>query len=110
MTSAQLYTFARSEELMARALKVVPSGIHGARHPSNLVPGYYPIFLTSGDGCRIRDVDGNEYIDFMCSFGPIVLGHRHPKVEEAVRAQQEQVDCQNLPSERWVERAALLGD
>ena len=108
MTSAQLYTFTHSEELMARALKVVPSGIHGARHPSNLVPGYYPIFLTSGDGCRIRDVDGNEYIDFMCSFGPIVLGHHHPKVEEAARAQAARADCLTLPSEKWVELAELL--
>jgi glutamate-1-semialdehyde 2,1-aminomutase len=75
-----------------------------------LVQGSYPIFLARGKGCRIWDVDGNEYIDFMCSYGPIVLGHRHPKVEEAVRAQQEQVDCQNLPSERWVELAELLVD
>jgi glutamate-1-semialdehyde 2,1-aminomutase len=108
MTSAQLYTFTRSEELMARALKVVPAGIHGARHPSNFVAGYYPIFLTSGDGCRIRDVDGNEYIDFMCSFGPIVLGHHHPKVEEAARAQEARADCLTLPSEKWVELAEFL--
>jgi glutamate-1-semialdehyde 2,1-aminomutase len=93
---------------MARALKVVPSGIHGARHPSNFVEGSYPIFLTSGEGCRIKDVDGNEYIDFMCSFGPIVLGHHHPKVEEAARAQAARADCLTLPSEKWVELAELL--
>jgi glutamate-1-semialdehyde 2,1-aminomutase len=108
MTSAQLYTFTHSEELMARALKVVPSGIHGARHPSNLVPGSYPIFLSSGEGCRVRDVDGNEYIDFMCSFGPIILGHHHPKVEEAAKAQAARADCLTLPSEKWVELAELL--
>ena len=108
MTSAQLFTFTHSEQLMARALKVVPGGIHGARHPSNLVPGSYPTFLTSGDGCRIRDVDGNEYIDFMCSYGPIILGHHHPKVEEAVRAQAARADCLTLPSEKWVELAELL--
>jgi glutamate-1-semialdehyde 2,1-aminomutase len=108
MTSADLYTFTRSEELMARARKVVPSGIYGAKNPMNFVPGSYPIFLTSGKGCRIRDVDGNEYIDFLCSFGPIVLGHCHPKVEEAARAQAARCDSLNLPSENWVELAELL--
>ena len=61
-----------------------------------------------GSGCILRDVDGNEYIDFMCSYGPIVLGHRHPKVEEAAMAQHAKVDCQNFPSEKWVELAELL--
>jgi glutamate-1-semialdehyde 2,1-aminomutase len=108
MTSAHLYTFSRSEELMTRARKVIPSGIYGHMTPALLTVGSYPMFLTRGEGCRIWDVDGNEYIDFMCSYGPIVLGHHHPKVEEAVSAQRAQVDCQNLPSEKWVELAELL--
>ena len=108
MTSAHLYTFTRSEELMTRARKVVPSGIYGHVSPALLTVGSYPSFLARGEGCRIWDVDGNEYIDFMCSYGPIVLGHCHPKVEEAASAQQAQADCQNLPSEKWVELAELL--
>jgi glutamate-1-semialdehyde 2,1-aminomutase len=108
MTSAHLYTFAHSEELMTRALKVIPSGIYGAKSPAFLTPGSYPMFLARGEGCRIWDVDGNEYIDFMCSYGPIVLGHRHPKVEEAVRAQLAEADGLNLPSEEWVDLAELL--
>jgi len=108
MSSAQLRTFAHSEELMTRACKVIPWGIYGAKNPAYFAPGSYPIFLSSGEGCRIRDVDGNEYIDFLCSFGPIILGHRHPKVEEAVRAQQARCDSLNLPSEKWVELAELL--
>jgi len=108
MTRANLYTFTRSEELMDRARKVIPSGIYGHMSPTMLTIGAYPKFLARGEGCRIWDVDGNEYIDFMCSYGPIVLGHRHPKVEEAAMAQHAQVDCQNFPSERWVELAELL--
>jgi len=108
MTSTHLYTFTRSEELMARARKVVPSGIYGHVSPTLLTLGSYPMFMARGKGCRIWDVDGNEYIDFMCSYGPIVLGHNHPKVDEAARAQQAQVDCQNLPSDKWVELAELL--
>jgi glutamate-1-semialdehyde 2,1-aminomutase len=108
MTSTHLYTFTHSEELMARARKVVPSGVYGHQSPGFLTPGSYPTFITRGEGCRIWDVDGNEYIDFMCSYGPIVLGHCHPKVEEAVSAQLARADSFNLPSEKWVELAELL--
>lgn len=108
VTQKKLYTFERSEALMERASRVIPGGIYGHQNPRMLTWGSYPSFLARGEGCRIWDVDGNEYIDFMCSYGPIVLGHRHPRVEEAVRAQLAQADCQNLPSERWVELAELL--
>lgn len=108
MTSAHLYTYTQSEELMARARKVVPSGIYGHQSPEFLTPGSYPSFLTRGKGCRIWDVDGNECIDFMCSYGPIILGHAHPKVEEAVSAQLARADAFNLPSEKWVELAEFF--
>lgn len=108
MAPDALYSFERSNALFERAQKVVPGGIYGHQSPRLLTLGSYPSFLARGDGCRIWDVDGNEYIDFMCSYGPIVLGHRHPKVEAAARAQQEKADCQNLPSEAWVELAELL--
>ena len=108
MADKALYTFERSDALMDRARRVVPSGIYGHQSPALLTPGAYPSFLARGEGCRIWDVDGNEYIDFVCSYGPIVLGHRHPRVEEAVRKQMGQADCQNLPGEAWVELAELL--
>jgi glutamate-1-semialdehyde 2,1-aminomutase len=110
MPAEKPHTYERSNALLERANRVVPGGVYGHQSPNLLVPGSYPTFLARGKGCRIWDVDGNEYIDFMCSYGPIVLGHRHPKVEDAVRAQEEQADCQNLPSERWVELAELLVD
>jgi glutamate-1-semialdehyde 2,1-aminomutase len=110
MSPDDLYKFDRSEALMARARKVVPSGLYGHVSPALLVPGAYPNFLARGQGCHIWDVDGNEYIDFMCSYGPIVLGHNHPRVDEAARAQQARADCQNLPGEVWVELAELLVD
>lgn len=108
MSAKKLYSFDRSSALMERATCVIPGGIYGHQSPQLLTLGSYPSFLARGQGCRIWDVDGNEYIDFMCSYGPIVLGHRHPRVEEAVRAQLEQGDCQNLPGEPWVELAELL--
>jgi len=108
MSPEKLYTFDRSEALLERASRVVPGGIYGHQSPQLLTPGSYPNFLARGKGCRIWDVDGNEYIDFMCSYGPIVLGHQHPKVEKAARAQLDQLDCPNMPTERWVELAELL--
>ena len=102
------YAFTKSQELFERATRVVPSGIYGHQTPRVLVPGAYPYFFDHGEGSHIWDVDGNEYIDYMCSYGPIVLGHRHPKVEEAVLAQMRKGSCFNGPTALWVELAEHL--
>jgi len=104
----QPYTFEKSQALFARATKVVPNGIYGHQNPVMLVPGSYPYFFDHGAGSHVWDVDGNEYIDYMCSYGPIVLGHRHPKVEEAAAAQGRKGNCFNGPGEVWVELAEHL--
>ena len=72
--------------LRARARLVVPGGMWGHLNAARLPEGY-PQFFASAEGCRVRDVDGREYIDFMCSWGPVLLGHRHPEVEAAAQAQ-----------------------
>jgi glutamate-1-semialdehyde 2,1-aminomutase len=94
-------------DLRRRARAVIPGGMYGHQSAGPLPPEY-PQFLRSGHGARIRDVDGNEYVDLMCSYGPIVLGHQHPKVEQAARAQAELGDCQNGPGEVMVDLAELL--
>ena len=100
----------KSNELFSRAMKVIPSGIPGHQSPTLLVFGSSPCFVDRAQGSRFWDVDGNEYIDYMCAYGPMVLGYNHPKVEQAVRAQLEKVDTCNLPSERYVELAEKLVD
>ena len=102
------YRFDRSEALFARAKKVIPGGIYGHQSPRLLAMGSYPSFFARGEGSHVWDVDGNEYIDYMCSYGPIVLGHRHPRVEEAARRQAEQGNCFNTPTALWVELAEYL--
>jgi glutamate-1-semialdehyde 2,1-aminomutase len=72
------------------------------------LPPEYPQFMRAGLGARVWDVDGNEYVDLMCSYGPVVLGHRHPAVEAAAAAQAELADCQNGPGPVMVELAELL--
>ena len=86
---------------------VIPGGMYGHQSAGPLPPEY-PQFMRSGRGARIWDVDGNEYVDLMCSYGPVVLGHQHPAVEAAARAQAELADCQNGPGEVMVELAELL--
>ncbi|WP_291856134.1 aminotransferase class III-fold pyridoxal phosphate-dependent enzyme [Bradyrhizobium sp.] len=90
--------------LRARAQRVVPGGMWGHLNAARLPEGY-PQFFASAEGCRVRDVDGREYIDFMCSWGPILLGHRHPEVEAAAMAQAARGDCLNGPGEVMVELA-----
>ncbi len=102
------YRFDRSEALFARAKKFVPGGIYGHQSPRLLAMGSYPCFFARGEGSHVWDVDGNEYIDYMCSYGPIVLGHRHPRVEEAARRQMDQGNCFNAPTAMWVELAEYL--
>ena len=78
---------AKSLELFEQAKKLIPGGVLGARKPSDFIEGEYPIFLEYGKGCRLTDVDGNEYIDFLCGYGPIILGYREEEVDEAVMRQ-----------------------
>jgi glutamate-1-semialdehyde aminotransferase len=75
---------AKSLQLFEEAKKLVPGGVLGARKPSDFIEGEFPIFLEYGKGCRLTDVDGNEYIDFLCGYGPIILGYREEEVDEAV--------------------------
>jgi glutamate-1-semialdehyde 2,1-aminomutase len=90
--------------LRQRAARVVPGGMTGHMNAAVLPPGY-PQFFARGLGCRLWDIDGNEYLDFMCSWGPNLLGHHHRLVDAAARRQQALGDCLNGPTERFVELA-----
>ena len=84
MKTIEKLNITKSQELFAEAIKLVPGGVLGARKPSDFIEGESPIFLESGQGSRLTDVDGNEYIDFLCGYGPIILGYREQEVDEAV--------------------------
>jgi len=73
-----------TEKYYEEALKVIPGAILGIRRPYNFVPGEYPIFFDSAKGGRVTDVDGNEYIDMLCAYGPIIIGHREEEIDNAV--------------------------
>lgn len=93
--------------LRGRARRVVPGGLWGHLNAANLPEGY-PQFFAAAEGCRLRDADGREFVDLMCAWGPMVLGYRHPAVEEAARHQAEQGDAMNGPAPVLVELAETL--
>jgi glutamate-1-semialdehyde 2,1-aminomutase len=99
----------RDQLLRERAKRVIPGGMWGHMNAARL-PAEYPQYFTKAAGARIWDVDGRNYIDFICGWGPIVLGYRDPDVEAAARAQAAMGDSLNGPSERLVELAELLVD
>lgn len=79
----------KSLALFEEAKTLVPGGVLGARKPGDFIMGEYPIFLEYGKGCRLTDVDGNEYIDYLCGYGPIILGYREAEVDDAVIRQMK---------------------
>src|SRR5210317_1209499 len=87
MTETPKLNISKSLELYKEATGLVPGGVLGARKPTDFIDGEYPIFLDKAKGCRLTDVDGNEFVDFLCGYGPIILGYREDEVDDAVYKQ-----------------------
>lgn len=105
------YQYVGSRALFERAAKVIPAGIYGHLGPAEgcFIPvEAYPFYVERAQGAYFWDVDGNRFIDYMCAYGPIVLGYNHPKVDAAARAQQDKVNCAVLPGEAMVSLAEKL--
>lgn len=95
------WTNSRDRELRERAMNVIPGGMYG-HESTRLLPAEYPQFFASGKGARMRDVDGNEYIDYMCAYGPNLFGYGFEAIEAAAQAQRELGDTLTGPSEVMV--------
>lgn len=100
--------FPKSMAWFERASRVIPTGIYGHMTPALTVPLEFPYYAARAEGCRYWDVDGNEYLDFLCGYGPMVLGHHHPEVEAAAERQRSLGDCFNHPTPVMVELAERL--
>ena len=98
---------ARSSALFAKAQRVIPGGVNSPARAFRAV-GREPVFIARGEGCRMWDADGNEYVDFVGSWGPLLLGHRHPEVVAAVRDALERGTSFGAPTEAEVELAELI--
>ena len=109
----ETYKYDKSREAFARAMKVIPSGIYGHLGPAE---GCYtpveafPFFSSRAEGTYVWDLDGNQFIDYMCAYGPNILGYNDPDVDSAAAEQRAIGDCTTLPSTKMVEFAELLVD
>jgi glutamate-1-semialdehyde 2,1-aminomutase len=99
--------YARSKELFAQALKVIPGGVNSPVRAFRGVGGT-PIFFRKGAGAHVTDADGNTYIDYVLSWGPLLLGHAHPAVVEAVCAQAQDGTSFGAPTALETELAELV--
>ena len=100
--------YSTSQNLYDRAAQVIPGGIYGSKSPGFSVPGRFPYYFTEGSGCRIKDADGNEYIDYLCGFGSMILGFGNPVVDHPAIAQLRRGDLLNQPGPSMVELAERL--
>ena len=103
------YLYPKSRQLFARAERVIPGGIYGHYGPSATFPGN-PQYFSKAAGSRFWDVDGNEFIDYMCAYGPMILGYNCPVVDEAARRQYEKGNTVSLAAPVMVELAEALVD
>ena len=112
----KVYKQKESKKLYERAKKVIPGspfcqegGVYG--HYSVSVPARgNPIYFSRSDGSRFWDVDGNEYIDYVCAYGPMILGYNHPVVDEAAKEQYVKGNTVSLAAPVMVELAETLVD
>lgn len=96
-----------SEQIYKRAVNVMPGGVNSPVRAYRAV-GLTPRFISRADGSKIYDIDGNEYIDFVCSWGPMILGHNHPAVRNAVESALGFGLSYGAPTCREVEMAELI--
>ncbi|MBQ3592570.1 MAG: aminotransferase class III-fold pyridoxal phosphate-dependent enzyme [Clostridia bacterium] len=109
----EVYTYPNSQSQFLRAAKVIPSGVYGHLGPAEgcFIPiEAYPLFGDRAQGSYIWDIDGHRFIDYMCAYGPNILGYNDPDVDEAARKQREKGDCMTSPSTVMIDFAELLVD
>ncbi|MSQ14608.1 MAG: glutamate-1-semialdehyde-2,1-aminomutase, partial [Dehalococcoidia bacterium] len=96
-----------SQELYAEAQKYMPGGVSSPVRAFRAVGGN-PLFIQRGAGSHIYDADGNEFIDYVCSWGPLIAGHAHPKVVAAIQKAAELGTSYGAPTEAEIELAKLI--
>ena len=97
-----------SKEIFERAKKAIPGGVNSPVRAFQSVNKEYPIFIKSAKGCKLYDEDGNEYLDMIGSWGPMILGHNYPEVLETVKSEIENGTSFGLPTKKEVELAELV--
>jgi glutamate-1-semialdehyde 2,1-aminomutase len=104
-----IMNFNKSQSLYERALKNIPGGVNSPVRACKSV-GADPLFIDRADGCLIYDADGNRFIDYIGSWGPMILGHRHPAVMEAIAAVMHRGTSFGAPIDLEIELAEMVCD
>ena len=99
----------KSEELFRRAQELIPGGVNSPVRAFRSV-GCNPPFIARGEGAHLFDVDGNEYIDYVGSWGPLLLGHRHPEIVRALERALAIGTSFGAPTEQEIELAEAISD
>ncbi|MCE5324767.1 glutamate-1-semialdehyde 2,1-aminomutase [bacterium] len=99
----------KSNELFERAKQLMPGGVNSPVRAFGSVGGQ-PIFIKRGKGCRVFDEDGNSYIDYVCSWGPLILGHAYPSVVDAIRQTAQDGTTFGAPTAMEVKMAEMIVD
>lgn len=99
----------KSERLFGQAQKVIPGGVNSPVRACRSV-GEHPVFIERADGSKVFDADGNSYIDYVGSWGPMILGHRHPEVISAVQEVLQRGTSFGAPTDLEIEMAEMVID
>ena len=99
----------KSESLYKKAIQLIPGGVNSPVRAFRSVGGT-PLFMKSGEGCRLTDADGNTYLDFCNSWGPLITGHRHPEIVKAIKMQADLALTFGTPCENEITLAEFILD
>jgi glutamate-1-semialdehyde 2,1-aminomutase len=97
----------QSRALFEKAKKYIPGGVNSPVRAGKAV-GIVPPFIARANGCRLWDVDGNEYTDYVCSWGPMILGHTHPEIVRALEETVQRGTSYGAPTESEVDMAEII--
>jgi len=109
----KINNYTKSKEAYQKALKYIPTGVYGHLGPSEgcAIPvSAYPSFISKAEGAYFWDLDGNRFIDYMCAYGPNILGYNDKDIDAAAKAQMEIGNCTTMPSTKMIDMAELLVD
>src|SRR5471030_2928379 len=105
--AAETQPLTHSQKLFERAKKVMPGGVNSPARSCKAVDSE-PIFMDRADGPYLYDVDSIEYLDYVLSWGPMILGHRHPRVMEAIETAVHHGTSYGAPCRAEVELAEMV--
>lgn len=109
----ETYNYPKGAALFERATQVIPGGIYGHLGPAEgcyMPISSYPLFTQRAEGAYFWDVDGNRFIDYMCAYGPNILGYNDPEVDAAAAKQTALANCTQNPTPLLVDLAELMVD